>query len=126
MSIHTEVRSRARHRAFTADEKARILSEYEAAASPLERAAMMRRDGVYSSLISKWRKQLVSGEAPKKRGRPANPQGTELLGLQRENQRLQRRLEKAERTIAALGKAHALLQMIAGESTADDERSNRS
>ena len=87
MSIHTEVRSRARHRAFTADEKARILSEYEAAASPLERAAMMRRDGVYSSLISKWRKQLVSGEAPKKRGRPANPQGTELLGLQRENQR---------------------------------------
>jgi hypothetical protein len=39
---------------------------------------------------------------------------------------LRRRLEKSERTVDALGKAHALLQMIAGESSVDDERSKPS
>ena len=86
----------------------------------------MRREGVYSSLLSNWRKQLSGGEVPKKRGRPANPEAAEVQRLLRENERLQRRLEKSERTVAALGKAHALLQMIAGESSADDERSKPS
>ena len=119
MSSDPEVRPRAKHRTFRADEKSRILAAYEAAATPLERAALMRREGVYSSLLSNWRKQLADG-GPKKRGRPANPEGTEVNRLRRDNERLQRRLEKAERTVAALGKAHALLQMIAGESSADE------
>ena len=126
MSKSTEVRSRAKRRTFTADEKARIVSAYEKAESPLERAALMRREGVYNALISNWRKQLAGGDAPKKRGRPANPQAAEVVRLRRELERLQRRLEKSERTVSALGKAHALLQMIAGESSADDERSNPS
>lgn len=126
MSSNPEVRSRAKHRTFTSDEKARIVAAYEAAASPLERAALMRREGIYSSLLSNWRKQLARGVAPKKRGRPANPEAAEVLRLRKENERLQRRLEKSERTVAALGKAHALLQMIAGESSADEERSKPS
>jgi len=125
MSTDTEVRSPAKHRTFTSDEKARILASYEAATSPLERAALTRREGVYSSLLSHWRKQLATG-VPPKRGRPANPEAAEIGRLRKDNERLQRRLEKSERTVAALGKAHALLQMIAGESNADDERSNRS
>lgn len=84
----------------------------------------MRREAVYSSLISNWRIQLAQAETPKKRGRPANLEVAEIARLQKELLRMQRRLEKSERTVAALGKAHALLQMIAGESTADDERSN--
>jgi transposase len=126
MSTNPEVRSRAKHRTFTADEKARILAAYEAAGSSLERAALMRREGVYSSLLSNWRKQLAQGVAPKKRGRPANLEAAEVTRLRKELERLQWRLEKSERTVAALGKAHALLQMIAGESSADDERSNLS
>jgi transposase len=126
MSTNPEVRSRAKHRTFTADEKARIVAAYEATGSSLERAALMRREGIYSSLLSNWRKQLSQGDAPKKRGRPANPEATEVLRLRREVERLQRRLEKSERTVAALGKAHALLQMIASESSADDERSKPS
>ena len=122
----SEVRSRAKHRTFSADEKARIVAAYEAAGSPLERAALMRREGVYSSLVSNWRRQLAATDSPKKRGRPANPEAAEMTRLRRENERLQRRLEKSERTVAALGKAHALLQMIAGESSADDERSRPS
>jgi transposase len=121
----TEVRSRKQHRTFTAEEKARILAEYEGAQSSLERAALMRREGVYSSLISNWRKQLSAGSPPT-RGRPANPQAVENAKLRKEVERLQRRLAKSERTVVALGKAHALLQMIAGESNAEDERSSPS
>lgn len=126
MSTSPEVRSRAKHRTFTADDKARIIAAYEAAGSALERAALMRRESVYSSLLSNWRRQLLQGDGLKKRGRPVNPEAAELTRLRRENERLQRRLAKSERTVAALGKAHALLQMIAGESSADDERSNPS
>jgi transposase len=125
MVSDSEVRPRGKHRTFTAEAKARILAEYEAAATPLERAALMRREGIYSSLLSNWRKQLAAHSAPK-RGRPANPQAADLARLRKDNDRLRHRLEKAERTIEALGKAHALLQMIAGESNADDERSKPS
>jgi len=125
MSPNPEVRSKATHRTFTADEKARILAEYDAAPSSLARASVMRAEGVYSSLLANWRKQLAGG-APPKRGRPANPEAVENTKLRAENERLRRRLEKSERTVTALGKAHALLQMIAGESSTDDERSKQS
>jgi len=118
MSSNPEVRPHAKHRTFTADEKARILAAYESAASSIERAAVMRREGVYSSLLSNWRKQS-SGSVPKKRGRPGHPEGTELTRLRDENERLRRRLERSERKIDALGKAHALLQIIAGESAGE-------
>lgn len=122
MSSDTEVRSHKKRRTFSADEKARILAEYESAKTPLERASLIRREGIYSALLSNWRKQLAS--APAKRGRPANPEGAEIARLRKENERLQKRLAKTEHTLAAVGKAHALLQMIAGESNADEERSN--
>ncbi len=125
MVSDSEVRSRGKHRTFTADQKARILAEYESAATALERAALMRREGVYSSLLSNWRKQLAKGTVPK-RGRPPQPEAVELARLRKDNERLRRRLEKSERTVDALGKAHALLQMIAGESSVDDERSKPS
>jgi transposase-like protein len=121
-----EIRSVKQRRSFTAEEKVRILAEYEAAATPLERAALMRREGVYSSLISNWRGQLAKKAPPRKRGRPGNPLSSELTRVRKENERLERRLAKAERTIDALGKAHALLQMIAGESETDSERSKSS
>ena len=125
MSSNPEVRSKAKHRTFTADEKVRILAEYDTAPSSLARAAVMRAEGVYSSLLANWRKQLAGGTQPK-RGRPANPEAVENTRLRAENERLRRRLEKSERTVTALGKAHALLQMIASESSTDDERSKQS
>ena len=123
MSSDPEVRPRGKHRAFSADEKARILAAYEGAASAIERATVMRREGVYSSLLANWRKQRSGSE--KKRGRPSDPEAIELKRLRAENDRLRERLEKSERRIDALGKAHALLQIIAGES-ADDQSLRKS
>jgi len=122
MSSEPETGTREKHRRFTADEKARILREYESASSPIERATILRANGVYSSLISNWRKQRVDGVAPK-RGRPPNPDAVENRRLRDENDRLKRRLDKSERTVVALGKAHALLQLIASESEPEEPRS---
>jgi len=116
---------REKHRRFSTEDKARILAEYESASTPIERATVLRVNGVYSSLISNWRKQRVDG-APTKRGRPPDPHAVELRRLREENARLTRRLDKSERTVAALGKAHALLQLLAGESALDDENSRKS
>ncbi len=126
MSSDPEVSARAKHRTFTADEKVQILHEYESAASPIERAAVMRRAGVYSSLISNWRKQLALAETSEKRARPVNRDALEAARLRKENERLQRRLEKSERTVDALGKVHALLQLAAGESALDEQPSRKS
>ena len=126
MSSEPEVISRAKHRRFSADEKARVLEEYEAATTSIERAAIMRRAGGYSSLISNWRKQLAAAPAPPKRGRPSISEAAELARLRQENERLQRCLDKSERMIDALGKVHALLQQAAGESAQDEQPSKRS
>jgi transposase-like protein len=126
MSSEPEVLARAKHRTFTAEEKVQILREYESATSPIERAAVMRRAGVYSSLISNWGKQLAAAEAPEKRGRPVNRDALEAARLRKENERLQRRLEKSERMVDALGKVHALLQLAAGESALDEQPSKKS
>jgi transposase len=127
MSKPTEVRSQATApRTFSADERARILQDYDSAATPTARAAVLRREGVYTSHISNWRKARNAGEpVAKTPGRRSNPDAAELLRLRTENDRLQRRLEQADRTIDVLGKVHALLQMAAGESATDEQPSKK-
>ena len=76
-----EVVARVSRRRFTAAEKARILEEYEAA-STIERAAICRRERIYSSHISNWRKQRTAGQPLEaKRGRKADPQAAEITQL---------------------------------------------
>ena len=99
MESDTEVRPRRKLRSFPAETKARLLAEYDAATTPLERAALMRREGAYSSLLSNWRKQVRA--SPAKRGGPANPEAAENARLRKENERLERKLAKAEHTLAA-------------------------
>ena len=67
----SEVPAKATRRRFTAAEKARILDAYEAA-SPIERAAICRRDSIYSSLLTNWRKQSVAGKPLASRRRNAS------------------------------------------------------
>lgn len=111
-----EVLAKATRRRFSAADKARILDEYEQA-SAIERAALCRREHIYSSHITNWRKQRAAG-APleAKRGRKADPQAVEMTKLRKENAHLEQRLAKAGRVIDIQGKAYALLRSVVGES----------
>jgi len=126
MKPDPEVRSQRTRRAFTAAQSEAILAEYDACENAADRAAIIRKHAIYSSHLANWRKQLANVDPPMKRGRRANPSTTELQKLRSENARLERRAAKAETLVEALGKAHALLQMIASESAMDDERSKKS
>jgi transposase len=99
---NSEVDSKAIRRRFSAEYKRRILHEADQC-EPGGIAALMRREGLYSSHLTTWRKQRKSGEiaglAPRKRGKkpvPRNPLASEMQRLTRENQRLQKRLKQAE------------------------------
>ena|SRR5271156_4852938 len=115
-----EVPAKATRRRFSAADKARILDEYERA-SVIERAALCRRERIYSSHLAAWRKQRAAG-APleAKRGRKPDPQAVEITQLRKKAANLEQRLAKAERVIDIQGKAYALLRSIVGESETDE------
>jgi transposase-like protein len=115
-SPEVEVAAKATRRRFSAAEKARILDAYESA-SEIERAALLRRERIYSSLLSNWRKQRATG-APlaSRRGPKANADATEVTRLQKRNALLEQKLAKAEQVIDIQGKVYALLRACAGES----------
>ncbi len=113
-----EVVERAQRRQFTAEYKARILREVEQALASGEQGAvgaLLRREGLFSSLISSWRAARDRGElaglTPKKRGcKPSrNPLASEVERLQRQNARLEQDLEKARIVISVQKKVALLL-----------------
>jgi transposase len=121
-----EVPERARGpRRYSAKYKARILEEYEQL-NKAGKGALLRREGLYTSLISEWRKQRDRGvlEAlAKPAGRqPADPRDREVARLRRENQRLAAELAKARQVIEVQGKLSALLEQLATDSAPTTER----
>jgi len=117
----TEVEGKAKRRQYTAEYKLRILREVEACQGTGTIGALLRREGLYSSLVSDWRRQAERGEweglRTQKRGPKADPQAVELSRLKRENERLQERLRKAELIIEVQKKVAQLL----GGSQAESE-----
>jgi transposase-like protein len=120
---------RPKRRAFTAEYKLRIVREAdEALASGVEGAVgeLLRREGLYSSHLVEWRRLREGGElaglTPKKRGRKSqkNPLADELAKLQRENERLQSELTKANTVIDVQRKVAALLGGTLPEPTEED------
>lgn len=112
----TEVTEKATRRRYTAEYKARILREADACTKPGELGALLRREGLYSSHLTSWRAQAARGELaglePKKRGpkpKAVDPRDKQLAALERENAKLQRRLERAEALIAVQKKVSQLL-----------------
>lgn len=105
-------------RRFTAGYKLCIVQEAEQC-GPGGVGALLRREGLYSSHLTTWRRQLASGQlaglAPKKRGPKADPQAVELARLKRENERLQVKLQQAEAIIAAQKKLAELFGMTLNE-----------
>ena len=104
-TTETEVKTRPKRRYFTTNYKLRILKEVDACSNHGEIGALLRREGLYSSHISTWRKARDEGARKglgKKRGpapAPKNPFFDELKKLQRENAKLHKRLAKAEAII---------------------------
>jgi transposase len=111
----SEIRPVPQRRTRSAAEKLRILQAYEAAPSGTsERGALLRREGIYSSQISKWRKLRDQGKlaSPQRRGPKAAPRellADELDHLRKENARLQTRLARAEALIDVQKKVAHLL-----------------
>jgi len=110
-----EVVARARRRGFTAEYKQKILAGTDAAKGSGEIGALLRREGLYSSHLTKWRRErkdgIVDGLTPQKRGpKPkANPLSGENQKLQRDNERLTEQLRKAEIVIDVQKKVAMLL-----------------
>jgi len=107
----------ATSRARSTADKLRILAEYDAypAGAP-ERGALLRREGLYTSAISKWRKQrdrgALAGLSAQRRGpkpTPRDPVAEENARLRQELARLQAQLERAETIIEVQKKLAALL-----------------
>jgi len=124
-----EVRDKAVRRRFTATYKRRILQEADQC-GPGGIAALLRREGLYSSHLTTWRKLRETGEIaglePRKRGKkpvPRNPMAGEVDKLRRETQRLQKRLRQAETIIDVQKKLCDLLGLTVPriEQNGDDE-----
>ena len=123
---------RPKRRHFSAAYKLRMVEEYDAAQHG-EKGALLRREGLYDSSIQLWRRQRDAGEltesgpatAPRK---SKSPEQAELERLRKENERLARRSERAEKKLAQteaaldiMGKGFALLEMMSER--ADTENS---
>ena len=120
----TEVVEKARRRQYAADYKLRVLREVDACKGTGEIGALLRREGLYSSLVSKWRQQReqggLEGLGAHKRGPKADPQAAELARLKRENERLRRRLEQAELIIDVQKKVAQILGVPIEEHDLDE------
>jgi transposase-like protein len=115
--------ARPRRRSFTAEYKARIVDEYDALpAGSTERGALLRREGLYTSHISEWRKARDAGArdglAPRPKARRSAEQ-VELEKLRRHNERLEAELKKTRLALEITGKAHALLELLSESADSD-------
>ena len=116
VEANPELSDRPTRRTFTVGDKRRILEETDRAAGTGEIGAILRREGLYSTTLTDWRRQREAGTlgalTPARRGPKAsepNPLAAELAKAQRENARLQQRLERAEAIIDLQKKLSDLL-----------------
>ena len=112
-------------RIFPADYKLSVLAEYDSYSEPGERGALLRREGLYSSLISDWRRQhregtLVVTEGRGSEGGRGVPSRSEVQRLRAENERLKLKLAKAETIIEVQGKVQALLEELSKSADSDE------
>jgi transposase len=125
--VDPEVFERPVRRSFTAEYKRRILEEADRCTAPGELGALLRREGLYSSHLTTWRKQreraMLSGLAPRKRGRKGkrrDPLEEENRQLRRRVERLEQRLQQAEAIIDFQKKLSEILGIRLG-TPEDDE-----
>jgi transposase len=118
-----ELVEQAKRRSFTAEYKARILAEADACVRPGEVGELLRREGLYTSHLTYWRKQRKDGalkELGQPRGRkPADKRDAEIAGLRHRAERAEAELVKARRVIEIQGNVSALLEEMLGSGSAE-------
>jgi len=108
---------RPKRRSFTAEEKLTHLDAYDALAKGSdERGGYLRREGLYSSHLSEWRKQLdrgaMAGLGGKARPAKRTADQVEVAKLRRRNKALEVELARTQTALEITGKVHALLELI--------------
>ncbi len=113
-----EVPEKPRRRKFSAQYKLRILQLADSCTDPGSLGRLLRREGLYSSNLTTWRRQrdegILQGLQPVKRGRKPsepNPLLPELERLRKENVRLEKRLKRAELIIEVQKKVSQMLEI---------------
>lgn len=113
--------ARPKRRTFTAEYKARIVAEYDAAKASGEGAALLRREGLYHSHLLEWRAARDAGaltalgtrkNASTVEGRRRSADAAEAERLRKQNARLEAELAKTRAALEIMGKAHALLGLL--------------
>lgn len=124
-----EVLAKPQRRKFTVDYKLRILREVNGSKRSGEVGALLRREGLYWSSVSRWRKAWENGElsraGAKKRepnGKPVDERDKRIAELERENKRLKARLERAEGLIDVQKKVSELLGVELPETDEESEK----
>jgi len=108
-----EVPEKALRRRFTLAYKLRIIKEAQQCTKPGQLGALLRREGLYASNLTLWRRQMQEGLVPKKRGPVAHktdPRSRRIAELERDNEKLTRKLKQAELIIEVQKKVADLLQ----------------
>ncbi len=116
-------------RTFTPAQKLDHVAAYEAACQEKQGGAYLRREGLYSSLITEWRRLrdagVLEGKEPgQKVGRPSKDQA-EIVRLRQQLEVTERRLAQTETALDLMGKAHELLEQISKSSTTETTRKKR-
>lgn len=117
-----ELVEQAKRRTFTAKYKAEILGKADGCTRPGEVGELLRREGLYTSHLTYWRKQREQGalkELGKPRGRkPVDRRDQEIVQLKRKLERSEAELSKARRVIEVQGNVSALLEEMLGSESA--------
>jgi transposase-like protein len=117
-----ELVEQAKRRTFTAKYKAEILAEADACTAPGEVGELLRREGLYTSHLTYWRKQRKDGalkELGKPRGRkPADTRDAQVAALTRRAERAEAEVQKLKRVVSIQGNVSALLEEMLGEGSA--------
>jgi transposase-like protein len=116
-----ELTERPKRRSFSAEYKLKVLKQADATKKPGELGALLRREGLYSSHISSWRRQRDAGELGRKRGRKGvDPLEKENAELRRRAERAEAELAKARKVIEVQGNVSALLEDLLGTEGAEE------
>ena len=117
-----ELVEQAKRRSFTAEYKARILAEADACTRPGEIGELLRREGLYTSHLTYWRRQRKDGamkELGQPRGRkPVDRRDHEIAALTRKLERSEAELAKMKRVVEIQGNLSALLDEMLGTDSA--------